>query len=279
VLKSMERSTIFILFCIFTCACVGIEVFLCYSMIASGFTTGKAVTGVLNLTIMYAAGRAFLRVVLKTFLEPDDVISFSKLHRFASDRYRILDEDGRAGLDDYATRQHLITEVLRFAEESLREWLPGSHFELCIFVDRYQPLLFAYFDSNHESTARSMRHREQNSYWYLENNYEVTKLLSEPSSHPKIIQNTADKKSHYFFVSDQQRKQLRSTMLWCIDINTPCAIVVSSNAKNAFRESDPEVVSFIKFIGNMARFDLFERGFLYRIHDLRPDLFPTTKSI
>lgn len=277
----MERSTVFVLFCVFTTACVGIEVFLCYSMIADGFTAGKAVTGVLNLTIMYAAGKAFLKVVFKTFLEPDDVISFSKLHRFASDRYRILDEDGRSGLDDYATRQHLVTEVLRFAEESLREWLPGSHFELCIFVDRDQPLLFAYFDSNHESTARSMRHREQNSYWYLENKYEVTKLLREPSSHPKIIQNTEDKKSHYFFTSAQQRKQLKSTMLWCIDLNTPCAIVVSSNAKNAFRESDPEVVSFIKFIGNMARFDLFERGFLHRIHNLKPDLFPpaATRSV
>jgi len=273
-LKSMERSTVFVLFCIFTVACVGIEVFLCYSMIAGGFTAGKAVTGVLNLTIMYAAGKSFLKLVSKTFLEPDNIISFSKLHRFASDRYRISEEDGRAQLDDYATRQHLVTEILRFAEESLREWLPGTHFELCVFVDRDRPLLFSYFDSNHESTARSMRHREENPNWYLDNDYEVTRLLREPSSHPIIISNTEDKRNSYTFTSSQQRKQLKSTMLWCIDLNTPCAIVVSSNAKNAFRDSDPEVVSFIKFVGSMVRFDLFERGFLRRIHQLRPELFP-----
>jgi hypothetical protein len=119
-----------------------------------------------------------------------------------------------------------------------------------------------------------MRHREQNPHWYLDNDYEVTKLLREPSTHPKIISSTEDKKNRYNFTSPQQRKQLKSTMLWCIDLNTPCAIVISSDAKNAFRDSDPEVVSFIKFVGNMARFDLFERGFLRRIHQLRPELFP-----
>ncbi|WP_158822665.1 hypothetical protein [Granulicella sp. S156] len=270
-LKSIERSTAFVLFCVFTAACVGLEVYLCYSMIAMGFTVGKAVTGVLNLTVLYATWKAFLTVVSR---EPEDVISFSKLDRFSSDRYRLLEKDIHAGLDDYATRQYILTEILRFAEEFLHEWLPGSHFELSIFIDRDQPLLFAHFDSNHESTAKSMEIRERNSHWYLENKYEVTKLFSEPSSHPRIIYNTEDKKNSYFFSSDQRRKQLRSTMLWCIDLDAPCAIVVSSNARNAFQEADPEVVAFIKFIGNMSRFYLHERGFLYRIYELRPDLFP-----
>lgn len=274
-LKSMERSTVFFLFCAFTIACVGVEVYLCYSMVARGFTAGKAVTGVLNLTIMFGAGKLFLKLVSRTFLEPDNVISFSKLHRFASDRVRILGEDGVANQDDYAIRQRLITEVLRFAEESLREWLPGTHFELCVFVDSSQPLLFAYFDSNHDSIARSMKLREENPYWYLENNYEVTKLLKNPTSLPRIIPNTEDKKSRYYFASLQQRRQLKSTMLWCVDVKVPCAIVISSNAKNAFRESDPEVTAFIKFVGSMARFDLFDGGFIHQIHRLRPDLFPT----
>ena len=270
-LKSIERSTAFVLFCIFTTACVSLEVFLCYSMIAVGFTIGKAAIGVLNLTVMYATWKAFLRVTSK---KTEDVISFSKLHHFSSDRFRLLEKDIRPGLDDYATRQYLVTEILRFAEESLHEWLPGSHFELSLFIDRDQPLLFSHFDSNHESTVRSMQHREHDSYWYIENQYEVTKLFSEPSTDPIFIQNTEDKKNRYFFSSAERRKQLRSTMLWCIDLNIPCALVVSSNATNAFRESDPEVVAFLKFIGNMARFYLLERGFLYRIYELRPDLFP-----
>ena len=270
-LKSIERSTAFVLFCIITTACVGFEVFLCYSTIAAGFTFGKAAIGVLNLAVLYATWKAFLAVASR---EQEDGISFSKLDRFSSDRYRLLEKDIHAGLDDYATRQYILTEILRFAEEFLHEWLPGSHFELSIFIDRDQPLLFAYFDSNHESIAGSMPNRELNAHWYLENKYEVTKLFSEPSAHPRIIHNTEDKKISYFFSSDQRRKQLKSTMLWCIDLDAPCAIVVSSNARNAFQDADPEVMAFIKFIGNMARFYLHERGFLYRIYELRPDLFP-----
>jgi hypothetical protein len=270
----MERTTVFVMFCCFTIVCLIIEVYLCYSMISNGFTAGKAVTGLVDGSIMVACGKLFVRVVSKAFLQPDDIISFSKLHRFASDRCRIVDQDAQADLDDFATRQHLLTEILSFAEESLRGWLPGSHFELCIFVDRDQPLLLAYFDSNRASTARSMQYREENPYWYVEKNYEVLKVLGDPSSHPRIIQNTGRKESKYSFVSTQQRKQLKSTMLWCIDVAAPCAIVVSSNATNAFRESDPEVTSFIKFVGNLALSDLLDRRFIHRIRQLRPDLFP-----
>ena len=116
--------------------------------------------------------------------------------------------------------------------------------------------MFAYFDSNHDSQARSMGKRTQNPYWYIENKYEVTTLLAKPSSYPRIIHDTTVKKAQYSFASAQQREQLKSTMLCCLDVGTPCAVVVSSDAKNAFRESDPEVTSFVKFIGTMVHFDL-----------------------
>ena len=273
-LMPRERTTTFILFCCFTIACVLIEIYVCYAMVADGFTAGKAVTGVLNGSILFGVGRIFLKVLSKTFLEPNAVISFSKLHRFASDRCRILDDDVGADMDEYLTRQRLVTEVLSFAEGCLQGWVPGSHFELCIFIDRDQPLLFAYFDSNHDSQARSMGKRIQNPYWYIENKYEVTKLLAKPSSYPRIIHDTTAKKAQYSFGSTQQREQLKSTMLWCLDVGTPCAIVVSSDAKNAFRESDPEVTSFVKFIGTMVHFDVFEGEFIRRVRALRPELFP-----
>lgn len=274
VLKPGERTTVFVIFCALAVACAGIEFYLLYSMIDKGFTGGKAVAGIVNLSIMGVAGKIFLKIASKNFLDPDSIISFSKLHSLVSARVRILPQDGQGTVDEYAIRQRLVTEVLRFAVESLKDWLPGTHFELCIFVDGEQPLLFAYFDSNQESTARSMRYREENPLWYLEKDYEVTKLLRQPSSHPKIIQNTEDKRKQYMFASIHQRKQVKSTMLWCFDLDFPCAIVVTSNVKNAFRESDPEVVSFIKFIGSMARFDLFDKGFIRRIHELKPNLFP-----
>jgi hypothetical protein len=277
-LKPSERPFVFGIFCVITILCVVVEIYLIYAMIAQGFTTGKVVIGVLHLTVTFAVGGLFVKVARKALLEPDDIISFSKLHRFASYRSQILERDELAQVDDYAIRQHLVTEALKFAEEFLHGWLPGSHFEICIFVDSEQPLLFAYFDSNHERTARSMRHREENANWYVENKYEVLKVLATRTSHPLIIQDTEKKQANYSFGSSQQKKQLKSTMLWCIDVNTPCAIVVSSNIKNAFRESDPEVISFIKFVGNLARFDLFQNRFLHRIRNLRPDLFPASHS-
>lgn len=242
-------------------------------MVSNGFSVGKGVTSVLNGGILFAGGRIFLKVLSKTFLEPDAVISFSKLHRFASDRCRVLDADAANNGDEYSNRQRLVTEILSFAESCLRGWVLGTHFELCVFIDAEQPILFAYFDTNHDNVARSMRNREQNPYWYVENSYEVTKLLANPSSHPRIIQDTEAKKAKYSFVSDQQRKQLKSTVLWCFDVGTPCAIVVSSNVKNAFRESDAEVTSFVKFVGTMAHFDLFDRGFVHRVRALKPDWF------
>jgi hypothetical protein len=273
VLKPLERSSLFVLLCIFAIVCACIEVYLFYAMVSSGFTVGKGVTSVLNGGILFTGGRVFLKVLSKTFLEPDAVISFNKLHRFASDRCRVLDADGANHGDEYSNRQRLVTEILSFAESCLRGWVPGTHFELCVFIDAEQPILFAYFDTNHDNVARSMKNREQNPYWYVENRYEVTKLLANPSSHPRIIQDTAARKFQYSFASDQQRKQLKSTVLWCFDVGTPSAIVVSSNAKNAFRESDAEVTSFVKFVGTMAHFDLFDGGFVHRVRALKPDWF------
>lgn len=277
-LKPYERSTLFVLLCIFAVICASIEAYLFYSMVANGITVGKGVTSVLNGSILFGAGRAFLKLLSKTFLEPDAVVSFNKLHRFASDRCRVLDSDVAGDGDEYSNRQRLVTEILSFAESCLRGWVPGTHFELCVFIDPDQPLLFAYFDTNHDNVARSMRDREQNPHWYIENKYEVTKLLAKPSSHPLIIQDTAAKKVQYSFASEQQRKQLKSTVLWCFDVGTPCAIVVSSNARNAFRESDPEVTSFVKFVGTMAHFDLFDGGFIHRVRALKPDWFEPETS-
>ena len=151
--------------------------------------------------------------------------------------------------------------------------MPGSHFELCVFVDAEQPLLFSYFDSNHDSTARSMAERERGPIYYLERGYEVTKLLSSPTSHPRVLKDTHEASTQYVFTTAEQRKQLRSTFLLCLDITTPCALVVSSNEKNAFPETDPQIMSFLRFMGEAIRYDLFERGFIDRIRQMKPKLF------
>jgi hypothetical protein len=145
-------------------------------------------------------------------------------------------------------------------------------------VDPEEPLLFAYFDSNHSTTARNMRERERNPRFYIQKEYEVTRLLQAPTSHPRIINDTYDARMNYVFTSENQRKQIRSSILICLDLAKPFALVVSSNEPNAFPETDPEimsdpVISFIRYIGESVRYDLIEEGFVHRIRDFKPSLF------
>lgn len=60
-----------------------------------------------------------------------------------------------------ADARALLTSTLRFAKETLQGCVPDLHFELCVFVDAEQRLLFRYFDAKHHSTARSMGERER----------------------------------------------------------------------------------------------------------------------
>ncbi len=133
--------------------------------------------------------------------------------------------------------------------------------------------MFAYFDSNHDTTARTMQDRERNPRFYVDKDYEVTRLLRAPTSHPRVLPDTQDKNANYIFTSESQRKQLRSTVLLCLDVAQPCALVVCSNEVCAFPETDPEIMSFIKYIGESARYDLIQDDFVARIREYKPSLF------
>jgi len=271
-LNTVQRWIVFSLFCIFATVCVAVEVYLVYSLVQKEFSNIKVISVFLNTTVLLWIGRKFGEMTSRTFLQPS-VMPPNRLHRLGSERCSIIENAIRSDQDPYLTRQNLVTCTLKFSEESLRGWVPGSHFELCVFVDQEQPLLFAYFDSNHDTTARSMREREQNPRFYIEKGYEVTRLLQAPTSHPRVLKDTRDTKTKYVFTSDNQRKQLRSSILICLDVARPCALVVSSNEADAFPETDPEVISFIKYIGESVRYDLIEGDFLRRIREFKPSLF------
>jgi hypothetical protein len=89
-----------------------------------------------------------------------------------------------------------------------------------------------------------------------------------------VIRDTYDKKANYYFVTPEQKKQVRSTLLLCIDMNMPCALVITSDAKNAFSLTDNQQIVFIQFIADLVKYDLFEDDFIRNIKDIRPDLFP-----
>lgn len=160
-------------------------------------------------------------------------------------------------------------------ERTLQGWIPGSHFELCVFVDAREPLLFSYFDSNHDTVARSMTLRETDPKFYIEKGYEVTKVLAKPTSQPRIIGDTHDAKAGYKFTTDEQRNQIRSSVLLSLDLGRPLALVVSSDAKGAFKASDTKLMSFIRYAGELIRSDLLDDGFADKVRSSKPGLFPT----
>lgn len=271
-LNSIERWIVFAILCIVTLGAFVLEGFIIYSFLTKDISWLQGTLTALNSGIFYAVARQFIAIIRSTFLQRG-VAPLDRLHRYSSERTRIIDNAARGRHDAYLTRQLLVTNTLKFAEESFRNWLRGTHFEVSVFVDREQPLLFAYFDSNQDTKARTMGERERDPFYYIKRGYEVTKLLEQPTSQPRVVPYTEDKKAGYVFASEQQRSQIQSTLLLCLDVNTPCAIVFTSNAKGAFSVGNAEQISFARLILELVRFDLFEGGFVHQIRDLKPALF------
>ena len=271
-LSYQDGRTLFRLLCVAIAAGIAIDFGVAVAAIVSGAVVtafGASAVGTGALAAFYPIAKKLMEQEFLT----REILPFSRLHQNASERNALLDRAG-GQQDPFAARQSLVARTLQLAEETLRGWRSGTHFELCVFVDADQPLLFSYFDTNRDVTARSMAERARNPLYYLEKNYEVTKLLRKPTSHPRIISDTYDKTTDYAFTTPQQRKQVRSTLLLCIDKVTPCALVITSDEKDAFREGDEKLLFFVRYIAELVRFDLFEGAFIQQVRALRPDLFP-----
>ncbi|TIT31921.1 MAG: hypothetical protein E5W65_27060 [Mesorhizobium sp.] len=274
-LSPIQRWIIFGVFCLATVGFMSLEASLIWAMIDKGFSGGSTVAALMNTTVLGGIGFLFKKLVEDTFVKPE-LLPMGRLHRLATDRSGIIEDGRRSNREVFETRKALVTGTLRFVEETLQGWVPGSHFELCVFVDAKEPLLFSYFDSNHDTVARSMSLREQNPKFYLEKGYEVTKVLSNPTSQPRVIGDTHDTKASYSFTTDEQRKQIRSSVLLSLDLGRPFALVVSSNVKGAFKESDAKLMSFVRYAGELIRSDLLDDGFVDEIRAMKPALFPAS---
>ncbi len=277
-LNPIQRWIIFCVFCLATMSFMSLEGFLIFAMVDKGFSGGSTVAALMNTTVLGGLGFLFKRLVEDTFVK-SELLPMGRLHRLATDRSGIIEDGRRSNRDVFETRKALVTNTLRFVEETLQGWVPGSHFELCVFVDAKEPLLFSYFDSNHDTVARSMAFREQNPRFYLDKGYEVTKVLSNPTSQPRVIGDTHDTKRSYSFTTDEQRKQIRSSVLLNLDLGRPCALVLSSNVKGAFKDSDDKLMSFIRYTGELIRSDLLDGGFIDGIRAMKPALFPASVPV
>jgi len=274
----MQRTTLFVLFCFLVIVSAFTEIYLVYAFVEKGFTGASALAGFVNTSLLVSIGVLFSQMIRNMFLDKTRV-PVKQLHQLTSKHSQIYKDALDHGQNIFERQRKIINATLEFAEHTLHGWIPGSHFELCIFLDKEEPLLYGYFDSNHSTIARSMVEREKNPHYYISRKYEVTRLLSSPTSQPRIIADTHDKTFDYIFNTDNQRKQLRSSIIICLDLDYPCALVISSNAKNAFIEADAELMSFIRFLGEQVHYDFLTGSFIQRIRSLRPELFTTSSSI
>lgn len=272
-LNSTQRWIIFALFCLATITCLGIEVVLVWSMINKDFSAGSTVATVMSTLLLGGIGVLFKKIVENTFVKPE-MLPMDRLHQLATERSSILENSRINNQDEFQTKRLLITKTLQFTERTLNGWIPGTHFEFCVFIDDENPFLFSYFDSNHDTVARSMALREKNPRFYIDQSYEVTKTLASPTSQPRIINDTLNEKYGYTFTSKEQRNQIKSTVLLNLDLSRPIALVLSSDTKGAFEVDDPKLMPFIRYVGELIRSDLIDNGFVDNVRSSKPNLFP-----
>ena len=145
-----------------------------YTFSRMGFGWPSFIWLVFSGIVLAGPGKVFLKIISKTFLERG--LTNARLHDFSSERSRIIAESQGPNRDEYRDSNALVTNTLKFAETWLKGWVKGSHFELCVFIDRKLPLLFAYFDSNKDTVSRSSQNRIANPRYYRDEEYEVVKL-------------------------------------------------------------------------------------------------------
>lgn len=252
-----KLNILFFLFCFLTIVFACVEVFLVYKLVTSTFEWGKGIASILTTGLLAGCGTIFLNIIRKSFVDRE-TLSMGQLHSFLSSRRKIIESAREKQEESQRTQRELITRTLEFGEATLNSWISGSHFELSVFSDASSPIMLAYFDSKHEASARSMAKRQTNPSYYVDNKYEVCKVLSSPSSEPRIISDTHT--ANYSFISDQQKRQVKSSVLVTIDMNIPCVLVVASNARNAFDENDSELMSFLRVLAEQIRIDLCGNG-------------------
>jgi hypothetical protein len=247
-LTRIQKNTLFIIFCFSIFAALGLEIYAIIRLINGEELAERIAGGLIGAGVIAGSVPIFLKLMNTTFLRTNGRLAKS-IHRLATERKQLLAEAAKGDQKQLDVKNRLITNTLKTGEEALNGWVEGTHFELSVFVNPGKPEMVAYFDSTHSRFARSMAARKGDPEYFLKKGYEAVKLLQNPSSQPVIISDTASTASKYTFATNQQKSQIRSTILLCCEISEPIVLVVTSDAKGAFSPSDEELIFFIRFLG------------------------------
>jgi hypothetical protein len=160
----------------------------------------------------------------------------------------------------YQARKHpsfelLARPVLQLAEEFLQRELGSEHYELSVWMSPAEPEIAAYYDSSKNSRPRTYVQRLQDPQFYREKRYKVIALLDQPDPEPIVM--TRLSSSVYAYEGTTQREKVKSTVLYCFDLQRPAAMVLTSADPEAFSGSKrATVVELIRCLSLAVRADL-----------------------
>ena len=155
-----------------------------------------------------------------------------------------------------AASASLVRAYLRLLENLLGKKVGKHDFELSVFCGAEEPRIVAYYDSSSRIWPRSHAERANNPLYYVEKKYEVVELLRNPSAHFIVKSNLEKKRGDYQFVTEHQKRQIKSTILHVISAEWPAAIVITCNQAGAFQEDDEVTKELIRGLGSAILVDL-----------------------
>ncbi|WCQ98789.1 hypothetical protein [Paracoccus aestuarii] len=268
-LDRWQMNTVFIVFIFIVVVLALSEAYLVIQVAQGDGGWVSAATAFITLLFLSAAGKTFLDISRKNFLDTSK-LPVSVLKELAAEMAKIV---SKPGLSEVAKRLELMHAILNFARSRMPDWAKGNHFEFCVFIDREFPVMVAYTDSALQSRNRSMSQRESNRTYYREKMYEAVKLLDGPQSQFHYINDTESSEINYSFVRDEQRVQIRSSLLACTDTDTPAILVISSNQRDAFSLADPDFNSFVRYLLEMIHLQTADGKLEELYRNERPELF------
>jgi len=274
-LNRWKVNSIFIVFIGVVVVLTATEAYLIIKVAEGNTSWISGATSLITLLFISAAGKVFLDISRRRFLEGDR-LPISSLKELAAEKARVSSNSNQA---DIAKRVEMIRSILNFLRSRISDWASGTHFEICVFSDKEFPTMVAYTDSALQSRNRSITNREGNPHYYRNERYEAVKLLDNPQSQFYYVNDTRAATFGYKFVREEQRQQIRSSLLVCTDTDCPLVLVVSSNAENAFDLKEMDFDSLIRFVVEMIHEQTSDGKFLEIYRAARPDLFPDVRGV
>jgi len=257
---------LFAIIIVLVIACAAFEIYLIFDLIDTMKTyRGVPITETLTkswlflkilIFISIAIGPlgygfgTFRKFVAKEFTERINIEDSLKdyFHRRFSVLRSVNNPINRETLQHDLSRQALI-----FLEQILCEAIGMNHYELSVFSNKDHPEIICYFDSNKNETPRSSQERKIDPDYYKKHKYEVVDLLLSPVTKPVVISRTEDPSVQYSFVDDHQKRFIKSTLLYCFDIDSPRALVITCDRAQAFSKEDHNFTKLVAAAGLAIR--------------------------